>query len=71
MKRSGVDILLETKEGLVIQVSLRFNFTTTNNQSPEYEACLTGLRLTVEMGDQEVILPSESQVIISEINGEE
>src|SRR6266487_5301472 len=46
---SGAGIILENGDGVLIEVSLRLSFPTTNNQA-EYEAFLAGLRLTEDVG---------------------
>lgn len=46
---SGVGIVLEGPEGILIEQSLRFEFKASNNQA-EYEALIVGMRLAKEMG---------------------
>lgn len=43
-KGSGVCLIVENRDKLVVEVSLRFSFTTSNNQD-EYKACIVGLLL--------------------------
>jgi hypothetical protein len=48
-KDSIAGLILESKEGLIIEVSLQFSFSTTNNLA-EYETCIAGVDLALEMG---------------------
>lgn len=50
---SGADIILENKEGIIIEVSLSLFFPTSNNQA-EYEAFLVRLCLVEDLGAWEV-----------------
>lgn len=40
------------------------------NKKSKYEACLAGLWLIMEFGAEEILLRSDSQVVISKINRE-
>lgn len=46
---SRANLLLESEVGLTIEVSLHFEFTTTNNQV-EYEVFIVGTMLAFDMG---------------------
>jgi ribonuclease HI len=69
VKGSGVGILIENDQGVVIEYSLKFEFPTLNNQA-EYEACLVGIRATKESGATTVALCSDSQLVVSQIRGD-
>lgn len=47
-KGSGVGLLLVNVYKLILEVAIRFEFPTSNNQE-EYEACLAGFILVFEM----------------------
>ena len=49
MKGSGIEIILENDLGVWIQLSLKFEFLMSNNQT-EYETLITSLLLTKDMG---------------------
>ncbi|QHO20364.1 Ribonuclease HI [Arachis hypogaea] len=66
---SGAGILLVNEKGTQIEVSLKFEFSATNNQV-EYEVLIAGLKLTHEVGAAKVVVLSDSQVVTSQINGE-
>ncbi|XP_058733219.1 uncharacterized protein LOC131604820 [Vicia villosa] len=66
---SGVGIILENGEGVLIEVSLSLSFPTSNNQA-EYEALLAGLRLENDLEAEEIEVFSDSQLVASHISGE-
>ncbi|GAU44435.1 hypothetical protein TSUD_129290 [Trifolium subterraneum] len=66
---SGAGIILESGDGVLIEVSLGLSFPTTNNQA-EYEAFLAGLRLAEDMGAEEIKLFTDSQLVASQVSGE-
>ncbi|GAU41791.1 hypothetical protein TSUD_379290 [Trifolium subterraneum] len=68
-ERSGAGIILENGDGVLIEVSLRLSFPTTNNQA-EYEAFLAGLRLAVDKGAEEIKIFTDSQLVASQVSGE-
>lgn len=68
-KGGGAGIVLEDEEGVCLEQSLRFDFKTSNNQA-EYEACLAGLTMERELGAKDVTLCSDSQLVVSQVNGE-
>jgi len=50
-------------------MALKFDFKTSNNQA-EYEALIVGLILARDMGVQNIICKSDSQLTIRHIKGE-
>ncbi|KAK7279755.1 hypothetical protein RJT34_24812 [Clitoria ternatea] len=62
---SGAGVVLESDDGVHLEISLRFNFKTSNNQA-EYEACLDGLRAAIDIGASEATLCSDSQLELRE-----
>lgn len=46
---SGAGVILKNNYGLMIKVSLRFKFSTTNNQA-EYDTVIAGISLVKEIG---------------------
>ena len=69
MKGSGAGIVLEGPQEVLVEQSLRFEFRTSNNQA-EYEAIITGMKLVVEMAVPEILVKSDSQLVINQIQGE-
>ncbi|XP_072073874.1 uncharacterized protein [Arachis hypogaea] len=66
---SNTGIILASQKETQIEVSLKFEFPTSNNQA-EYEVLIAGLKLAKEVGITKVIVFSDSQVVTSQINGE-
>ena len=59
---------MEGPDGLLIEQSLRFNFTAINNQV-EYEALITELGLAKEVGASKLIAMSDSQLLANQVKG--
>jgi len=55
----GAGVILESTNGLAIELFLRFEFSATNSQV-EYEAVIEGLNLTRDLGDREVEVKTNS-----------
>ncbi|QHN85752.1 uncharacterized protein DS421_16g540070 [Arachis hypogaea] len=56
---SGARVILKSKQGTQIELSLRFEFPTSNNQA-EYEVLLAGLKLAKEVGTEKWIVFDDS-----------
>ena len=66
---SGAGIVLEGPNGVLIEQALRFAFKVSNNQA-EYEALIAGMLLAKEMGAQNLLVKSDSQLITGQVTGE-
>ncbi|KAL5579951.1 hypothetical protein UlMin_012393 [Ulmus minor] len=66
---SGARIILVSPEGIRLSCALCFRFKVTNNQA-EYEALLTGLRLAKEVSAYHLLIYSDSQLIVNQVNSE-
>ena len=60
--------VLQSPERDIIECAVRLQFLMTNNEA-EYKAILTGLNLAKTVGASLVVLHSNSQVVIGNING--
>ncbi|GAU44863.1 hypothetical protein TSUD_329190 [Trifolium subterraneum] len=69
LRGSGVGVVLEGPEGVLIEQSLRFTFKASNNQA-EYETLIAGMKLAEEMEVQELKVHSDSQLVANQISGE-
>lgn len=69
IKGSGAGAILEGPNDLLIEQSLRFEFKASNNQA-EYEALIVGMNLAKEMGADNLMARSDSQLGTSHIIGE-
>ena len=66
---NGAGIVLEGPNGVLIEQALRFAFRASNNQV-EYEALIAGMLLAKEMGVQNLLVKSDSQLIRGQVSGE-
>nr|KYP60222.1 Transposon Ty3-I Gag-Pol polyprotein [Cajanus cajan] len=67
-KGGGAGIILEGPNQVTLEQSLKFSFKVTNNQA-EYEALLTGLRLSRDIGAQRVSCNSDSKLMVEQLSG--
>jgi len=68
-KGSRARIVLEGPGNFQIEMALRLEFKTSNTQA-EYEALIAGLLLARDMGVDNVICKSDSQLTVGHIQGE-
>ena len=68
-KGSGVGLVLISLEKVVIEKSLRLDFSTTNNKA-EYEALLEGMAMVQKMGGKSIKLFSNSRLVVGQVRGE-
>ncbi|XP_022849846.1 uncharacterized protein LOC111371929 [Olea europaea var. sylvestris] len=61
-------VVLISPEGHKLNSGVRFGFKATNNVA-KYEALLAGLRLAKEMKAKRLLINSDSQLIVSQVNG--
>ena len=68
-KGSGVGLVLMSPEKVVIEKSLRLDFSATNNEA-EYEALLEGMAMVQRMGGKSIKLFSDSRLVVGQVKGE-
>ncbi|XP_069152766.1 uncharacterized protein [Solanum lycopersicum] len=68
-KGVGIGAVLMSELGEYYPISAQLRFYCTNNMS-EYEACILGLRLAVDMGIQELLVLGDSDLLVHQIQGE-
>lgn len=61
-------IVLVSPEGVKLEKSLRLGFWTSNNEA-KYEALIARLRAAQKIGAEEVVMFSNSRLVVSQING--
>ena len=66
---SGVGLVLLSPKKIIIEKSLRLDFSVTNNEA-EYEALLVGMTIVQKMGGKVVEIFSDSRLVVSQIRGE-
>src|SRR4051812_9779111 len=65
----GAGVVLTSPTGDTVQYVLQILYTDSNN-TPEYEALLHGLRMAVSMGIQRLEVRGDSNLAISQLNGD-
>ena len=68
-KGSGVGLVLISPETVVIEKSLKLDFSATNNEA-EYEALLEGMAMIQRMGGKFIKLFSDSRLVVGQVRGE-
>ena len=68
-KRGGVGIIIVTPDGEMLRYRVRLKFPATNNEA-EYEGILTGLRLGMALGTKNLLIQSDSKLVIGQIKEE-
>ena len=68
-KGSGVGLVLMSPEKVVIEKSLRLDFSATNTEA-EYEALLEGMAMVQRMGGKSIKLFSDSRLVVGQVRGE-
>ena len=68
-KDLGVGLVLISPEKVVIEKSLRLDFSATNNEA-EYEALLVGMAMVQKMGGKSIKLFSDSRLVVGQVRGE-
>ncbi|XP_075077358.1 uncharacterized protein LOC142164085 [Nicotiana tabacum] len=69
MKGVGIGIVLISEIGQHYLVTAQLRFYYTNNMD-EYEACILGLRLAIDMGVQEILVLGDLDLLVHRIQGE-
>ncbi|XP_073138373.1 uncharacterized protein [Henckelia pumila] len=65
---SGAGIVVESPQGDKFQYAIKFLFSATNNEA-EYEAFIMGIKLALSVGAKILTIHSDSQLIVSQVNG--
>ncbi|XP_070014089.1 uncharacterized protein [Nicotiana sylvestris] len=69
IKGVGIGVVLIFETGHHYPVAAQLHFYCTNNMA-EYEACILGLRLAIDMGVQGVLVLGDSDLLVHQIQGE-
>ena len=67
-KGSGIRLVLISPEKVIIEKSLRLDFSATNNEA-EYEALLIGMAMVQRMRGNSVKLFSDSRLVVGQVKG--
>ena len=68
-KRGGVRVVITTPNGEILKYGVLLRFSATNNEA-EYEGILTGLRLGKAFGVKNLLIQSDSKLVVEQIKGE-
>ena len=68
-KSSGVGLVLMSPEKVVIEKSLRLDFSATNNEA-KFEALLVGMAMVQRIGRKSIKLFSDSRLVVGQVRGE-
>ena len=68
-KGSGIRLVLISPEKVIIEKSLRLDFSVTNNEA-EYKAMLIGMAMVQRMGGKSIKVFSDSRLIVGQAKGE-
>ena len=68
-KGSRVGLVLMSPKKVVIEKSLRLDFSAMNNEA-EYEALLEGMAMVQRMGGRSIKLFSDSRLVVGQVRGE-
>ena len=67
-KGSGVGLVLISPEKIIIEKSVRLDFSVTNNEA-EYEALMMGMAMVQRMGGKSVKVFSDSRLVVGQVKG--
>ena len=68
-KGSGIGLVLISPEKVLIEKSLRLDFSTTNNEA-EYEVLLIEMAMVQRMGGKSIKVFSDSRLVVGQVKGE-
>ena len=68
-RRSGVGLFLISSERVIIEKSLRLDFSAINNEA-EYETLLAGMTMVQKMGEKALEIFLDLRLIVSQVEGE-
>ena len=68
-KGSGIGLVLISFKKVIVEKSLRLDFSATNNEV-EYEALLMGMAMVQRMGGKSVKVFLNSRLVVGQVKGE-
>ena len=66
---AGIGLQLKSPTGERIEQAIRLGFSASNNES-EYEALLAGIELAVTVSTDRLLIRSDSQLVVGQVNEE-
>ncbi|XP_055803485.1 uncharacterized protein LOC129872553 [Solanum dulcamara] len=68
-KGVGIGAVLISETGQYYPISAKIRFDCTNNMA-EYEACILGLRMAIDMNVKELLVIGDSDLLVHQVQGE-
>ena len=68
-KRGEVGVVITAHDGEILKYGVQLKFPATNNKA-EYEGILMGLRLGKVLGMKNLLVQSDSKLVVEQIKGE-
>ena len=68
-KRGGVGVIITAPDGEILKYGVQLKFSATNNEA-EYEDILTELRLGKALRVKNLLIQSDSKLVVEKIKGE-
>ena len=68
-KGPGIGLVLISLEKVIVEKSLRLDFSATNNEA-KYEALLMGIAMVQKMGGKSIKVFSDSRLVVGQVKGE-
>ena len=68
-KGSGIKLVLIFPKKVIVEKSLRLDFSATNNKA-EYEALVIGIAMVQRMGGKSVKVFSDLRLVVEQVKGE-
>ena len=68
-KGSGIGLVLISPKKVIVEKSLRLDFSATNNEA-EYEVLLMGMAMVQRMGGKSIKVFSDSRLVVDQVKGE-
>ena len=65
----GVGVIITAHDGEILKYGVQLKFPATNNEA-EYEDILTRLRLGKALGVKNLLIQSDSKLVVEKIKGE-
>ena len=66
---AGLGLQLKAPTGEIIEQAILLNFPASNNEV-KYEAIITGIDLTISVSSEKIIIRSDSQLVVGQVNGQ-
>ena len=68
-KDSGIKLVLISPEKVIVEKSLRLDFSATNNKA-KYETLLMGIAMVQRMGGKSIKVFSDSRLVVGQVKRE-